>query len=199
MICGCIVLKSQIIIETANSLRWGNLIFSHGSNGSAKSILEIHETAHDRCFHRMGMGDGSCRACSRSASEVLRGGREDKLRVELDRRRSLMVTRAATAFLKRKLWPGTEVEEYGALFLSISGNVDSIVASHSFSSLEMRSVAKNGCTSTLDMYGGLRRSPLRLSYFFKIFVRPVRMMMAMMIMETMILMRMATTKDGHFL
>ena len=86
-----------------------------------------------------------------------------------------MVTSAATAFLNTLCSTIITASSRAAVAAAAAaaGNIESMVLSQSFTSFEMRSVVKKGCSNTFSMKGNLSRPPVRLSYFFKIFARPV--------------------------
>lgn len=109
-------------------------------------------------------------------SGKLRGGKEKGLCVELPFLISCIVSQAATVFLKIPSPPSpTTTASLASLSLSASssaGNTASIMLSHSFTSFEIRSVVKNGCSTTFLMNGKRRRHPVLLSYFFTILANP---------------------------
>lgn len=114
----------------------------------------------------------------RSFSGKFNGGSERGLRVELDFLISLIVSIATTVFLKMLLSVIAEIAAFPwftgvSPVLSTSGNTISIMFSHSFTSCEMRSVVKKGCSNTFLMKGDRNNLPVLLSYFLRILAKPV--------------------------
>ena len=124
----------------------------------------------------MGTAALSCIDWMRSESSKLSGGKEKGLSVELPFLISCIVSKAATVFLKIPS-PATVIASFASFALSASssaGNTASIMLSHSFTSFEIKSVVKNGCSNTFWMNGKRRSPPVLLSYFFRIFANPAK-------------------------
>lgn len=121
----------------------------------------------------IGIGDGTCRNFNRSISGKFRGGSEKWPYVELPFLSSCIVNSAATVLLKM-LCSAAAAACCSPLSASscAAGNMASIMFSHSFTSIDMRSVVKNGSFSTFAMNGSRNKRPVLLSYFFKILARP---------------------------
>lgn len=104
-----------------------------------------------------------------SISRKFRAGSEKWLLVELPFLISFIVSNATIVFLKI---PSPAIVPVISSAITIVGKSSSIVVSHCLTSFEMISVVKKGCSKTFWMNEKCKIPPVRLSYFFKIFVIP---------------------------